>query len=264
MRKLQKIRIIIILGLLLMVLPLAGAFFIDKDKDLEKLVLLNLMVQSNLDTEPEALKAQAILIRTNLSVDPAYSMVEAQKLTRFLKEDTEGFYFKKFQEAVTKTKSVIVRTNKKVEYFPYHKISCGTTRSAKEIENGTPAYLVSAKCQEDILEQGFINVFYFTKRELGGTVKVRSRFDSGYVKSVEIKGEKQILLKGEEFRRKFSLPSSCFYIEEQESKYRIVTKGCGHGFGLSQSMANVLAKKGKKAKEIIKYFYKNVDFYQNE
>ena len=38
----------------------------------------------------------------------------------------------------------------------------------------------------------------------------------------------------------------------------IVTKGLGHGLGLSQYGANELAKEGKTYQEILQYYYKDV------
>ena len=260
----KKLKAIIALWLLLMVIPLAGAFLLKKDRELEKNVLLNLMVQSDLDAEMESLKAQAILIRTNLTVDPEKSVVNKKKLNHFFTKDPTGIYTKKFLEAVNQTKGMIVRINKSVMELPYHKISCGTTRSAKEIEGDSGACLASVSCEEDVLEQGYFHLFYFTKEQIGGRVTVTSRYDSGYVKQARIEGKKTITLGGEAFRKRYGLPSSCFFVENGKKEVRITTKGIGHGFGLSQSMADSLAKEGKDAKEILKYFFRNVEFYQNE
>ena len=110
----------------------------------------------------------------------------------------------------------------------------------------------------------YFHLFYFTKEQIGGRVTVTSRYDSGYVKQARIEGKKTITLGGEAFRKRYGLPSSCFFVENGKKEVRITTKGIGHGFGLSQSMADSLAKEGKDAKEILKYFFRNVEFYQNE
>ena len=62
---------------------------------------------------------------------------------------------------------------------------------------------------------------------------------------------------GEEFRNCLNLNSACFYLKEVEGKVRIVTKGLGHGLGLSQYGANELAKEGKTYREILQYYYKD-------
>ena len=39
----------------------------------------------------------------------------------------------------------------------------------------------------------------------------------------------------------------------------VAGKGFGHGVGLSQWGANVMAKQGKKPEDIIRYFFKDVE-----
>ena len=60
-------------------------------------------------------------------------------------------------------------------------------------------------------------------------------------------------------RNCLGLNSACCYIKEVEGKVRIVTKGLGHGIGLSQYGANELAKEGNDYKEILQYYYKDVE-----
>lgn len=60
---------------------------------------------------------------------------------------------------------------------------------------------------------------------------------------------------GEEFRKKIGLPSSDFTIAIRDEKVRIVTKGQGHGFGLSQYTAEKMAERGNGYEEILNYFF---------
>ena len=59
-------------------------------------------------------------------------------------------------------------------------------------------------------------------------------------------------------RQALHLNSACFYLSELDGKIRIVTKGIGHGLGLSQYGANELAKEGKNYQEILRYYYTDV------
>ena len=63
---------------------------------------------------------------------------------------------------------------------------------------------------------------------------------------------------GEEIRQALSLPSPSFTMEEREGKIRIICKGIGHGYGLSQYGADAMAREGKGAEEILKYYYQNI------
>ena len=49
--------------------------------------------------------------------------------------------------------------------------------------------------------------------------------------------------------------SACFTVTEVDGEVRIVTKGLGHGFGLSQNEAEHMAGEGKTYEEILAYFY---------
>ena len=56
------------------------------------------------------------------------------------------------------------------------------------------------------------------------------------------------------------VPSACFEIlSKKGSTYKIKGGGYGHDIGMSQYGAQMLAKKGKTYKEILKYYYKNVN-----
>ena len=58
--------------------------------------------------------------------------------------------------------------------------------------------------------------------------------------------------------QKFSLASANFYVEEIDGGIRFVCLGKGSCLGVSQYGANRMALEGKKAEEIIKYYYKGV------
>lgn len=83
-------------------------------------------------------------------------------------------------------------------------------------------------------------------------IAVETRDEAEYVTSVKI-GDKSC--SGEEFRTCMDLPSSCFSITELDGKIRIVTKGIGHGLGLSIHSAMEMAKEGMGYEEILSYFY---------
>jgi stage II sporulation protein D len=242
-----------------MVIPLTGAFFVRKEPDIEDLVLLQLMVEADPDFEPAALRAQAILIRTNLIVEKQTEDVTRSKFSDVLKHDTTGRNLAVFQDAVSQTEGVIVKVEGKCVQLPYHRSSCGSTRAAEEIQEKKASYIKSVPCPDDVLAEGFLQVREFPS---GEKVKIIRRFPSGYVETVKLRGKMTVTMTGEAFRREFGLSSSCFYLKKKEGKVYIITKGCGHGFGLSQSMANTLAKKGKTEEEILSYFFEKLEFFR--
>lgn len=67
------------------------------------------------------------------------------------------------------------------------------------------------------------------------------------------------LFTGRDVREKLGLNSSQFEWKLKGSEVEITTYGYGHGVGMSQWGANGMAKEGKTAEEIIRYFYTGVE-----
>ena len=120
----------------------------------------------------------------------------------------------------------------------------------------------------DTTAEGYLSVFYYEKEEFlekcraaypdaGLTeltqIEIVSRDAAEYVTKIKVAGE---TYDGEQFRHALELPSACFTITEMDDHVRIVARGMGHGFGLSQNTAEKLAKEGYGYREILAYFYK--------
>ena len=87
---------------------------------------------------------------------------------------------------------------------------------------------------------------------LADRLKVESSTSHGYVQSVSVGG---ILVGGDAFAAAAGLQSHVYYIEVVDEQYRIVCLGKGHGLGLSQYTANIMAKEGTDYAGILEYFY---------
>ena len=79
---------------------------------------------------------------------------------------------------------------------------------------------------------------------------------AGYVLSVKVGEEK---VNAENFRETYGLASGCFELQAFEKNTRVITKGVGHGLGLSQYTANEMAKEGKKYQEILQFFFEGTE-----
>jgi stage II sporulation protein D len=75
------------------------------------------------------------------------------------------------------------------------------------------------------------------------------------VKQVSVAGK---LFTGREIRERLELNSSQFDWSWKGSDLQITTYGYGHGVGMSQWGANGMAQEGRKAEEIVKYFYTGI------
>ena len=92
-------------------------------------------------------------------------------------------------------------------------------------------------------------------------IEVHSRDTAGYVGEIKVGNENYF---GEEFRSRLGWNSACFTITEIDGKVRIVTKGLGHGFGLSQNEAAHMAARGASYKEILEYFFPQTELVAAE
>ena len=177
--------------------------------------------------------------------------------------------YQKLKSCVEATAGETLLYNRTYIYAAYHAISSGRTRSMSELyEDADMPYLVTAECHADTTAEGYLSVFYYEKEEFlekcraaypdaGLTeltqIEIVSRDAAEYVTKIKVAGE---TYDGEQFRHALELPSACFTITEIDDHVRIVARGMGHGFGLSQNTAEKLAKEGYGYREILAYFYK--------
>lgn len=227
----------------------------------------------------EVIKAQSVIARTQLLTaeengDTAPTGFTTAQLQELWGDQFENYY-KKLQEIIETTAGETLQYNNDYIYAAYHKSSAGNTRSMAEYyEKNAMPYLASADCHEDTTSEGYLNVFFWTKSDFlalcqsafpedaitsGEDIKILKRDSAGYVLEVQVG---QTTYEGENFRKKLNLPSACFEIALIEEDVRIVTMGQGHGFGLSQHMAGLLAEEGKNYQEILQYFYKGVSIVE--
>lgn len=248
-------------------------------EDIEGKVVAIVAKEISVNSSKEAIKAQAVIARTNLIGAKLTGQSEPEGLTtdQMMKqfgEDQFSRCYEKLAECVQATRGLIMTCDNKVIEAPYFAISAGFTRSAKDAFNKEDiSYLKSADSREDILAANFLKVEFvakesfdeacrvaypeanFTDEDIINQIEIISRDDSEYVKEIKV-GE--ITVTGEEFRNTLKLNSACFTIKEVEGEIRIVTKGLGHGVGLSQYGANAMAEDGKTYEEILKKYYSNI------
>ena len=75
---------------------------------------------------------------------------------------------------------------------------------------------------------------------------------SGLVLSLDYAGTKST---GGKIAELLGLPSAAFTVEQVDSGYMITCVGRGHGVGMSQYSAELMAKQGADYKEILYHFY---------
>ena len=235
----------------------------------------------------ETLKAQAVIARTNLwGMYLKNQSDDAQGKRDWLEpggtEDLMTLWgasayeknMEKFRQAVKETRGEILTVEHQPIQAAYHYAANCKTRNASEVLGQEAAvYLQSVDSPDDMLADGFLSISYMEKQQMAdalaslfqedapqaenlpGALELTVRDSAGYVTEVTCG---RTVANGEAVRQALHLNSACFYFSELDGKIRILTKGIGHGLGLSQYGANELAKQGKNYQDILKYYYQDV------
>lgn len=221
--------------------------------------------------EEEALKAQVIMARSYMASASTTERpyMSTDQLRKLWATDYNRNY-SILQKAVEDTKNMIITYNKEPVQPVYHMQSAGITQTPMDIWGLDVPYLesVESKWDEeapDLIQEKTYNAQSLVDKinqsydaqvmqaySLETQIQIIERTQGGYVKSIQVGNE---LMSGEDFRKLLDLRSSCFKIEYQGSDISIITKGAGHGVGLSQYGANQMAKEGKTAQEILTYYF---------
>lgn len=145
----------------------------------------------------------------------------------------------------------------------YHNICTERTESAENVWGEAYPYLISVtsigdKLSPDYISESKISIEKFksvlekNKIEYSDSILIKSRFDSGYVKILEI-GKSEIT--GSEFREMFSLRSADFDVKIKDDQVTFECRGNGHFVGMSQYGADYMARQGFTFDEILSHYY---------
>ena len=205
------------------------------------------------DAPEECIKAQCVIARTNLKaaeemgteLPGCMTMGELQELWGDYFSEAEG----KIKEAIQETDGETLQYRNHYIYAAYHAVSAGNTRNMEELyPDSDMPYLSGVACYEDAQAPDYLSVLYLDRE-----ITIEEKDSAGYVTKAQMNGKSYT---GEELRGELGLKSANFNVTELEpGKIRIVTKGHGHGFGLSQYTAQKMAEKGEDYRKILQYFF---------
>jgi len=242
---------------------------------------LEMVMPEGDDGEPhelEALKAQAVLLRTELwglflaKEDSADEPLILQEET-FLYQDGEMNGWEKedlYRRAVQETDGIFLSYEDRPVKAAFFPVSGGRTRNAAEaLQSGNYPYLIGVECGQDIMAADYQSQVVLSKETYcalaaplfaGDGEKealwegIEFRYDSaGYVVEAVFQGSS---CNGETFRYALGLPSACFYADREENEIIFHVKGVGHGFGMSQYGADRKAVEGETFDNILTdYFF---------
>lgn len=220
--------------------------------------------------QDEALKAQAVAARSYVlskekdgNFEVSASTSDQVFLTSYeMKEKWQNDYdeyYNKILNAVKKTTGEVLTKDNKILKAFYFSMSNGYTENSKDVfgEDLTQ----SVESPFEISLSNFEIVKEFSKSELLEKLGV-DNLNIENQQISETKHTSSIIIGGKEFsgievRKLLNLRSTDFEIKQVGENFNIITRGYGHGVGMSQYGANELAKSGKSYKEILAYYYKN-------
>lgn len=256
-----------------------------KDMDVEEYVVGIMAGTSPADYNMEALKVQAILIRTNLLKEMEEKKTSDAKDLSYeylTMEDRKALWGNRYydenerrmEQAVSATAGQVIYYKDELIMALYHDVSIGKTLSAKEELGEDIPYLQSVESSQDVEAKNYMNIIELKQDDLKNIVaeyteekkdenaqedaikiSLEESTENGYVKKVKING---IDYTGEEVMNLFGLSSVNYYIEEMDDGIRFVCLGKGHSMGVSLYGANYMAENGATSKEIIQYYYKDI------
>ena len=229
-------------------------------------------------TYAEARKARekstptAALLGADFSADPVHHK------GYITKEDLQKMWGSEFKTNYAKTASVVDEVIDKLVLYKnapaltcYFAVSCGNTEFSENVWSEPIPYLIQVDSAGDAAAEGFWQTVTFSAQNMMSLLQAgfsglnlssppESWFGSpvysaaGYVLTLPVGGA---IVSGADFRSRLSLRSACFAIaySPEKEEFTVTTKGYGHGVGMSQFGANLLAVKGKTYGEILAYYF---------
>ena len=251
--------------------------------ELEDYIRGVLAAESSVETELEALKAQAIVSRTfalkNLKrhAKDGYDFCSLTHCQRYVQEIAEHNKASILQ-ASDETRGQILNDNRKQTADVYFHAACGGMTTNLEAVWGapSPSYLRSVKddyCttmshkswQQNIPMKDLLRAVQSDERSNPGSqlenIVVTKRDQSGRAEYLTIEGARRKQLRGWEFSLIVNrvlgwniLKSSRFEVSRQGNAFLFRGSGFGHGLGFCQEGAHVMARRGMKAAEILAHY----------
>ncbi|WP_294189442.1 stage II sporulation protein D [uncultured Clostridium sp.] len=241
--------------------------------------------------DDEALKAQAIAARTYIAAkrlrpcnianggdvcDTTHCQVYINKDVRLEQWGSNAEeYWNKISNAVDNTKGMVLTYNNELVLYPqFFSTSSGMTENAVDVFSNSVPYLVSTESKGEEIAPKYETEFPFnipefvnkindkykeasiTSENLKNNIEILSRSEAGGIKELRIGKTK---VKGLDFRLALGLSSTNFEYVINENEIVFKCKGYGHGVGMSQWGANVMAKSGADYKDILTHYYTGVE-----
>lgn len=192
------------------------AAIINRTPQPEEYIPLILSLQIPDDYEKEAVKAQAVIARTNF-----FRKIQEKNISDVLgeisgeikKEKTACFFPEKiYEKAAEETRGQVLISEGELKLVPYHEISNGQTRDGTQaFHDQEYSYLKSVDSSGDKNSPFYLNSTYIPEQQMPSELNIEQRDASGHV--VSLLADEDIL-EGEAFAQGMGLSSSDFSIQK--------------------------------------------------
>lgn len=245
---------------------------------LEECVKRNLVHTSLENPSIESLKAQAVATRSyllnKLSANPHENAMlcdDANHCMNFV-ETTSTLEI--HEQAVSETAGEYLSYQNLPAKTCYFHVSSGKTESSYDVWNVEIPYLISVSSESDSRAAKFQSkVFYpmrawkttllgakkmnFENPPLGEIIKS----ENGHVKEMILYGTP---FTGHELKSLFHLNSTNFSLSIQDEQAIFLVRGDGHGVGMSQYGARVMAENGYDYQQILAHYYPGTELIKKQ
>lgn len=220
----------------------------------------------------EALKAQSIVARTyalkkvnrNEKLNDTTSnqvYKDNEQLKKVWGNDYDKYYSKVKNAVMSTAGEYLTYQNDYIEAV-YHSTSNGKTEDSYAVWGNSFPYLKSVNSPWDLKASSYLREtskeFEVLKQITGidfnefTNIQILSRTSGDRIEKIKIN---DIVFSGVELRMLLGLRSADFDIVLENGKVNFITRGFGHGVGMSQYGANGMALAGHSYKEILSHYY---------
>ena len=227
--------------------------------EVEELVPLVLVAQLKGDYEDEAVKAQAVIARSEVyrRLEAGENEGEICGKIGFGKLLGMADKLQQYSVAAEATAGQVLTYNGELKLVPYHEVSNGKTRNGEEVfHSGEYAYLKSVDSSQDKESPDYVNSTYVAASQLPAKLVIKKRDSAGYITALTAD---ESWIEGETFRQGMHLASADFSVQKMGKMVRFLCKGKGHGLGFSQYGGNEMAKEGCRWKEILEAYFPEME-----
>lgn len=232
--------------------------------EVEELVPLVLVAQLKGDYEDEAVKAQAVIARSEVyrRLEAGENEGEICGKIGFGKLLGMADKLQQYSVAAEATAGQVLTYNGELKLVPYHEVSNGKTRDGEEVfHSGEYAYLKSVDSSQDKESPDYVNSTYVAASQLPAKLLIKKRDSAGYITALTADGS---WIEGETFRQGMHLASADFSVQKMGKMVRFLCKGKGHGLGFSQYGGNEMAKEGCRWEEILEAYFPEMEVTEVE